>query len=102
MEVRETAQMTGVIKIGEQIVAQANAVISSETGTATSYQESINDYDLYISNKESCRQQFDEFQLAVRAKEDYMQRVYHTAVEEGAPEEPVVDQEPEKTEEEQA
>jgi hypothetical protein len=76
MEIKETSQLNGVIKIENKIVAQATATVSSETGTATAYNESINDYDLYVANKVECRSQFDDFQLKVRAKEDEMQTVY--------------------------
>lgn len=87
LDVRETSQLTGIIKVGEQIVGQANAVVSSETGTATSYNEQINNYPLYVEHKESCREQFDAFQIIVRNKEDDMLKAYHTPAETEEPEE---------------
>lgn len=94
MEVNETISINGLVKIGEKVVAQANASVSSQTGTATSYNESINDYITYVANLEECRAQFDEFQEIVRAKEDDMLRLYHGKVDEPIEEE--LEEEPEE------
>lgn len=82
LENKEKAQLNSVIRIEGKIAVQMNAIISSETGTATSYTESITEYDLYIANKELCREKLDEFQIRVRAKEDEILAVYHKKVEE--------------------
>ena len=81
LENKETAQLNSVIRIGGKIAVQMNAIVSSETGTATSYSESITEYDLYIANRELCREKLDEFQTRVRAKEDEILAVYHKPVE---------------------
>lgn len=69
---KESAQLNSEIRIDGKIVVQMNAIVSSETGTATSYSESITDYELYVANKGACRLKLDEFQERVRAKEDAM------------------------------
>lgn len=93
MEIIESGEFTGTVKVGDYIVAQANAQISSDHRTNSRYSESINDYKLYIENKEECRRQLDEFKAKVREREDVLIKNYHP--------EPEVEETPEPEPEEE-